>query len=137
MLPQKEGADTNPSAVYFVPKGVDPGSVDAVQGEDYFDRLRDVIDHVGRLDATPMERAVAEDFYRNKQTADSEPPETSQRSTRRSAKVMSTPIDLSWKDGGTNFPKSSSRVGPKYQVPFIPDSGSFCLEDSKEDPDLK
>ena len=137
MLSQKERTVTNPSAVYFVPEGVDPGSDNAVKGEDYFDRLRDVIDHVGRLDATPLERAVAEEFYRNKITADSEPPETAQRSSRRSAAVMSAPIDLSWKDGGSNYPKSSSRVGPKYQVPSIPDCGSFCLEESKEDPDLK
>ena len=133
---QEEGAGANPWAVHFVPKGVDPGHDDAVKGEDYFDRLRDVIDHVSRRDASPLERAVAEDF-RYKLTGESEPPEITQRSTRRSAKVMSAPIDLSWKDGGTTYPKSSSRVGLKYQVPSIPDCGSFCLEQSKVDPDLK
>ena len=133
---QEQGTGTNPSTVYFVPKGVDPSNDNAVKGEDYFDRLRDVIDHVSRRGASPLEKAVAEAF-RYELPGESEPPETALRSTRRSVHAISTPIDLSWKDGGPTYPKSSSRVGTKYQVPSIPDAGSFCVEKSQQDPDLK
>ena len=33
-------------------------------------------------------------------------------------------MDLSWKDGGSTYPKSSSRVGSKYQATNIPSAGS-------------
>ena len=34
--------------------------------------------------------------------------------------LSSAIIDLSWKDGGTVYPKSSSRIGEQYQVTMIP-----------------
>jgi hypothetical protein len=33
-------------------------------------------------------------------------------------------MDLSWKDGGTTYPKRSSRVGEEYQATEIPAVGS-------------
>ena len=43
----------------------------------------------------------------------------------------STKIDLSWKEGGRNFPQRSSKVGTQYQVKVIPSAGSYI---EKENP---
>jgi hypothetical protein len=34
-------------------------------------------------------------------------------------------IDLSWKDGGSSYPKRSSRVGEEYQATELPEAESF------------
>jgi hypothetical protein len=41
-------------------------------------------------------------------------------------------IDLTWKDGGSSYPKRSSRVGEEYQATELPEAGSF-----EKDNDLK
>lgn len=119
-----------------MPNGADPADENAVNGEHYFDRIRDVIDHVLGSSASPGERSIGE-MFEKEVMGESEPSEITTRTTRRSANNLATPIDLSWKDGGTSYPKASSRVGTKYQVPSIPEAGSFCLDESKEDPDLQ
>jgi hypothetical protein len=118
-----------------VPDGANPADENAVNGEDYYDRIRDVIDRV-LGSSSPGERALAETFEKEIM-GESEPSEMTKRMTRRSTNNLATKIDLSWKDGGTNYPKASSRVGAKYQVPSIPEAGTFCLDKSKEDPDLQ
>ena len=45
----------------------------------------------------------------------------------------SSMIDLSWKNGGREYPKRASNVGPEYQVDIIPLAGTY--EDQKEDSD--
>jgi hypothetical protein len=43
-------------------------------------------------------------------------------------------VDLSWKDGGSSYPKRSSRVGEMYQATELPEAGSFEKEgDPKSD----
>ncbi len=119
-----------------MPKGVDPADDNAVNGEHYFDRIRDVIDHVLGSSASPGEREIGE-MFEKEIMGESEPSEVTTRTTRRSANNLATPIDLSWKDGGTSYPKAASRVGAKYQVPAIPGAGTFCPDKSKNDPDLQ
>jgi hypothetical protein len=34
-------------------------------------------------------------------------------------------IDLSWKNGGREYPKRASNVGPEYQVDSIPLAGTY------------
>jgi hypothetical protein len=45
----------------------------------------------------------------------------------------SSMIDLSWKNGGREYPKRSSNVGPEYQVHSIPLAGTY--HDQKENSD--
>jgi hypothetical protein len=33
-------------------------------------------------------------------------------------------VDLSWKDGGSSYPKRSSRLGDEYQATMLPSVGS-------------
>ena len=34
-------------------------------------------------------------------------------------------VDLSWKEGGSSYPKSSSRVGHLYQAAHLPRAGEY------------
>jgi hypothetical protein len=34
-------------------------------------------------------------------------------------------VDLSWKDGGSSYPKRSSRVGEEYQATELPEAKPF------------
>jgi hypothetical protein len=42
-------------------------------------------------------------------------------------------IDVSWKNGGREYPKRASNVGPEYQVDSIPLAGTY--RDQKENSD--
>jgi hypothetical protein len=39
-------------------------------------------------------------------------------------------IDLSWKDGGSSYPKRSSRVGEEYQATELPEAEPFQKDES-------
>jgi hypothetical protein len=34
-------------------------------------------------------------------------------------------IDESWKNGGRDYPKKASKVGPEYQATEIPNAGTY------------
>lgn len=52
---------------------------------------------------------------------------------KRESSGSSSMIDLSWKNGGREYPKRSSNVGPEYQVHSIPLAGTY--QDQKENSD--
>lgn len=109
-------------------------------GEDYYDRLRDVVDRVCADDATLSEKLVADAFMKDMEELDAlQDDEAIPKSSRRpnAAKPSSAQLDLSWKDGGSTYPKASSRVGERYQAPAIPEAGTFSVEETREDPDLQ
>ena len=110
------------------------------RGKDYYDRIKDVIDRI--LEGRNEEEKKIADLY----TAEfSDDEVTRLRSTRRSVPTTSTTstpekrasskrgrlsltgntIDLSWKDGGSLYPKRSSQVGDEFQATNIPPAGSY------------
>ena len=89
---QIEGTGTKQWVVYFVPNGANPADENAVNGEHYFDRIRDVIDHVLGSSASPGERSIGE-MFEKEVMGESEPSEITTRTTRRSANNLATPID--------------------------------------------
>ena len=58
-------------------------------------------------------------------TRPSRPRRAAQASRRPSISGHHGLMDLSWKDGGSAFPKRASRVGSKYQATDIPSPGSI------------
>lgn len=122
--------------IHFVPQGVNPREDFYQKGEDYYDRIRDVIDRVCSYNAPAKEVEVAYAYYAEMNLTKSNQSRSS-RFQKQSIRSQSTKIDLSWKYGGTAFPKRSSRVGSLYQVPQIPAAGTFSAEEAKLDPDLQ
>jgi hypothetical protein len=49
------------------------------------------------------------------------------RQLPKSKKPSNTPTspDMSWKDGGREFPKRCSQIGPQHQATRIPKAGSY------------
>lgn len=110
------------------------------RGKDYYDRIKDVIDRV--LEGRNEEEKKIAELY-SAEFSDDEV--TRLRSTRRSVPTTSTSstpekraatkrgrpsltgntLDLSWKDGGSLYPKRSSQVGDEYQATDIPAAGSY------------
>ena len=111
------------------------------KGRDWFEKMRDVIDLI--LSKPNQEMAKIADLLLSEieelvttakaKTSRSSRPRRSKAGTRKPGEAPHTSqpslpgakiIDLSWKDGGTTYPKRSSRVGAKYQATKIPATGS-------------
>lgn len=116
----------------------------ATKGEDYFDRIRDVLDYAYTRKEGP-EVAIAEQYEisidgalealekskmpcgkKRRRTTDAVPRD------RKKQSMSSDVIDLSWKVGGRNYPKKTSRVGENYQVEKIPEAGTFPQQSDSE-----
>ena len=81
----------------------------------YFSKVRDVIERV--LEKNNETEAMAADAYTELVGGKSLPPSPSRKTLEK--------IDLcAWKDERTHFSKSSSRVGPEFQVGTLPKAGS-------------
>lgn len=107
------------------------------KGKDYYTRIRDVIDRVLQR-RNDVETGIA-DAYQEEMTAlESDagvkvPPSPPTPPTRRLRPVRHATriVDLSWKEGGSAFPRTSSRVGPEYQAVDIPSSDTFEKEQAR------
>lgn len=135
----------------FIPDGIDPET--SKRGEDYYDTIRSVIDRVLSR-RNESEAAIADKYIaqtssnqnaiqkspsnNNNGTSTKRGPGRPRRnpapssptgsSTPRSSSPKPSPkvvMDLSWKDGGKNFPKRCSRVGAKYQATELPEAGTW------------
>ena len=117
------------------------------RGSDYYDRIKDVIDRV--LEGRNEDEEQIASTFRLQQEKDapqkeleqmnvsSRPRRTVTLSTRddtessslaKSTSTRTTRVDLSWKDGGTLYPKGSSRIGDEYQATNIPEVGTYAKE---------
>lgn len=109
------------------------------QGESiFYTRIREVIDRV--QERHHEKESVLADLYDkeieirevNEGASSSTPP----RTRKPSAQQMASPVlDLSWKEGGRNFPKRASSIGTRYQVSFIPEAGTYEDETNKTSQD--
>jgi hypothetical protein len=111
---------------------------------DYYDKLKLVIERV--KERRNEEEAKLADLFREKtQTDDQEiesilptvrprrgpgrPPKLG--TSRPSSQKIDRVVDMSWKEGGSTYPKRSSRVGDEYQVSTLPRPGSFTSKDDE------
>lgn len=131
-----EGTGDKVGSVFFLPTK-DAKIQHGRKGKDYYTRIRDVIDRVLQrrnnkeseiADAYQEEMAALESDAGVK-AAPSPPPTRRLRPVRQAA----TRIDLSWKEGGSAFPRTSSRVGPEYQAVDIPSYDTFEKEQAQVD----
>lgn len=121
----------------FFPSGVTASG--SVKGVDYYDRIRGVLDRLAER-RNSIEAAIADAFVnelehlqkvdvdRDKSVNPRKRKEEEDRNKgvnprkRKEGEFASAgaSLDLSWKQGGRNFPKKHSRIGPAYQVSEIP-----------------
>lgn len=91
----------------------------SIERQDYYVSIKDVIERINRRQNAV--ESTAADRYRR---AISRHGFRKLRSANDLLKEVSSNLDLSWKDGGTHFPKKSSSIGENYQVSSIPVAGS-------------
>lgn len=124
------------------------------RGQDYYDKIKMVIDRVlekrNQEEATIAEKYLArKDTQKTPSVSNSEVSTSANTTTssnkgkgrgrpKRNTNTLSSPsrstspkpkhttmLDLSWKDGGKNFPKRVSKVGANYQATEIPKAGTW------------
>ena len=113
----------------FIPKGADTKT--GKRGRDFYTRIRDVTDRILEK-RNQVETKIAQDYLDEMMLLDEDSeyevmPQPPRRilSPRRVSR-----LDLSWKEAGSTFPRSSSRVGYEFQAVDLPLAGSF---DSSQD----
>lgn len=123
------------------------------RGVTYYDKIKDLIDRVLEK-RNDIEAKIADSFLEisDIQAGQKDAASIPTRSRRESeadivAPIVPAPpqerpslnsamIDLSWKDGGTVYPKSSSRIGEQYQVSNIPAAGAVnATDEADKNPD--
>ena len=112
----------------FIPKGADPKT--GKRGRDFYTRIRDVTDRILEK-RNEVETKIANDFLDEMMPDEDSEYEVMPQPPRR---VLSprhtTRLDLSWKEAGSTFPRSCSRVGSEFQAVDLPLAGTF--ENSQE-----
>jgi hypothetical protein len=127
----------------FMPPGIDITT--GKRNIDYYDRVKFIIERVE--ERRNRDEAKLADLFREKtrdddritllQNSEARP---RRRGPGRQHKLGdSVPsnrnvhtVDISWKDGGSMYPKRSSRIGEEYQVSFIPPPGTYDKEPETE-----
>lgn len=129
---QIDGTGPNTGSIQFYPRGA----------EYYYDRIRGVIDRllerrntvesaIAKAHLVPLESLVA----KNKGSISSVPrPRRRADANSKRESSGTSMIDLSWKNGGREYPKRASNLGPDYQVASIPLAGTY--KDQKENSDF-
>jgi hypothetical protein len=138
---QVDGTVNDAGSILFFPPKITVES--GKKGQDYYDRIRTVIDRVlerrNDVESKIADKLISKrgDFNKGKESpiarhrprrAAAGAPQSNQRPSLPGAPGRM--IDLSWKDGGTSYPKRSSRVGDEYQATELPKANqSFSNED--------
>lgn len=125
-----------------------PPDVDAKIGKknfDFYDRIKAVIERVE--ERRNKEEAKLADKFREKTRNDQDielsmnPAAQPRRGPGRPPKLGSSlpprnvrVVDISWKDGGTTYPKRSSQIGCNFQVSRLPPTGSYRSKEQASEP---
>jgi hypothetical protein len=143
MIFQHEGAGAQSGSITFLPKGsVMTGERGGIVSGEHYERIRDVLDRLeeGR---SQTEAAIANLYHslQQKQSNNQELSSTTSGGDPKSPNyhgtsplrptLLSPKVDLSWKEGGRNFPRKQPQVGDDYQVAELPKAGTF--ESGKHD----
>lgn len=121
----------------FIPKGVD--SEVGVKGIDYYCRIKDVVDRLNER-RNAGESSIAGSLRRGMSKPSKKPALIPHSPTRRlrfrgsgnqgeTRRDMEFEIDVSWKNGGHQYPTKTSSVGPTFQVSYLPEAGSYKNEE--------
>lgn len=120
----------------FIPTNVDPEM--GVKGVDYYCRIKDVVDRLNER-RNDTESSIADSLRRGISKPSKKPVLIPHLPTRRLRSrdtgdqnetqiEKEDEIDVSWKNGGQNYPTKSSSVGSKFQVSSLPKAGSYKNE---------
>jgi len=141
-LGQVNGTGDQEGSISFFPPPNKNGEVGKRKGVDFYDKLKDVLDRVlERRNEKETEIALA--YIKDEKETEPVQEEVVPSRTRprragagvrrgRPSLTVSSPqvstsnhIDLSWKDGGTIYPKRSSQIGRSFQATEIPAAGTY------------
>jgi hypothetical protein len=123
-------------SIYFVPKDVVVAT--ARKGQDYYDRIRDVLDRI-LSQRNAEEAVVAESFLSDVEVLQELQeleviPRTSEKRPPATSGAKSPPLDVSWKYDGSVYQKKTSRIGENFNATRIPAAGTFSsTEEGNED----
>lgn len=118
-----EGIGRQAGSVLFFPPNVSQSF--GKKGQDYYDKIKDVIDRVlqrrNEVESKIADTFIAERGDPTKKVHSPAPrPRRSTQGSRRPPLPRRGLVDLSWKDGGSTYPKRSSRLGLEYQATKLP-----------------
>jgi hypothetical protein len=128
--------------ILFFPPNVDQKR--AKRNIDYYDRIKLVLERVE--ERRNSDEAKLADRYREATRDDQKKIEISTNPVVRPRRGPGRPpklstslpprnmVDISWKDGGTSYPKRCSQVGDEYQVSSIPPVGSYSTSIGTTEP---
>jgi len=120
--------------VYFLPSK-DTKIKYGRRGKDFYIRIRDVIDRVLQR-RNDVEAEIADAYLDEIALLDNgdgykAPPVPAPTTRRLRAPRHASRIDFSWKEGGSAFPRTRSRVGAEYQAIDLPSSDTFEKEQAR------
>ena len=129
---QLKGQGNDEGAIYFLPPGVTIEKESPVRKREsgqkpYFSKVREVIERV--LEKRNEIEAKAADAY-VVLVQDKSDESTVQTCITQKRRTRPQCLDVEWKNKRKHFMKSSSRIGPDYQVAAIPAAGSFISSTS-------
>lgn len=111
--------------------------------EDHYERIRDVLDRIlGRHTQDETAAADAYEAEMKKVLKLLSKPEGRKRGPVKDDTTLTWSkgqapkkqmLDLSWKEGGRNFPKKSSRIGREYQVEDTPNAGTWKAPENDDE----
>jgi hypothetical protein len=124
LIKQIDGTGPNTGSIQFYPRGA----------EYNYDRIRSVIDRllerrnaaesaIAEAHLIPMENLVMKKKRLTPSIA--RPRRRAEPKKPKRESSGSNMIDLSWKNGGREYPKRASNIGPDYQVDSIPLAGTY------------
>jgi hypothetical protein len=104
-----------------------------------FDRIFDLFAYIMRAKNDDSLGKIASEIIAASHTSDEDeavvyrhslqvnPPSHHQKLAKNKPQLMTSPssVEMSWKNGGREFPKRSSQVGPQHQATKLPKPGSF------------
>ena len=105
---------------------------------DYYDKIKSVIERVE--ERRNKDEAKLADLFRDETRDDdaitllAHPKRSRGRPSLGTSRPGQKVVDISWKEGGSLYPKRSSQVGDEYQVSFIPLAGTYLEEQKLQEP---
>ena len=104
------------------------------RGRDYYNRIKDVLDRIlekSNENEAQIANAYLDEIAVLEDEAGYEAPPPPPTTRRLRAPRHATRLDLSWKEGGSAFPRTSSRIGCEYQAVDLPSSDTFEKEQAR------
>lgn len=135
-LLQVQGEGINDGTEFFFPPDTEikPGNK---RVGDCYDKIKSIIERVE--ERRNKDEAKLADLFRE-ETRDDEsiallanPRRNRGRPSLGASRPSQKIVDISWKDGGSLYPKRSSQVGEDYQVSFIPPAGTYQDEKNTQE----